>query len=283
MRKSMKKIALCFVLGLILSANTTVEAHYCHSHHYITYKDYFQEEQNFVNCDRHYAVKETTVYYYSSGGRSTYVTNTIFNEDGSVLVANCSNVKHIIYKNKHYFTFYKNKHYQIIDEQGNCLSLRNYKSMSEIAPNRFLVKYEKKYGIIDLNENIITPFKYKEFKPVGQNAFITKLNGYYGMIDSSNNILLKNEHDKIKELYETFLLKKYDKYGLADKQGRLILPVEYDKIKKLGEYILIEKNNKYGVLDSTGNIIAEPIYKKIRLERNNLEGKVAGNSWQSLL
>jgi len=279
----MKKIALCFVLGLILSANTTVEARYCHSHHYITYKDYFQEEQNFRNCDRHYAVKETTVYYYSSGGRSTYETSTIFNSDGTVLISECSNIKHITYQNKHYFILRKQNCYQIIDEQGFRLNQKAYKSMTEIAPNRLLVKYDGKFGVIDLNENTIVPIKYKKFERVGQNLFITKLNGYYGICDSSNNILVKNENDKISALYDTFIIENQNKYGLTDKNGKIILQLEYDKIKKLGEYILIEKNNKYGVLDSAGNIIAEPIYKKIRLERNHLEGKVAGNSWQSLL
>ena len=83
-------------------------------------------------------------------------------------------------------------------------------------------------------------------------------------------------------MYETLLLERQGKYGLVDKTGKTILPVEYDKIKKMEEYILIKKDDKYGVLDSFGNMIAEPIYKKIRLERNNLEGKIAGNSWQSL-
>ncbi len=278
----MKKVAIYLFLGLIFSGNCCAMAHHCSSHYYVTYKDYFQEEHNFANCDKHSMLKETTVYYYSNGSRRTYITNTIFNQDGSILESGCSNVKHIIYKNKHYFTFYKNKKYQILDEQGNYLSVKNYKSMKEIAPNRLLIKLDKKYGIIDLKENVITPIKYNKFEQFGQNLFLTKLNGYYGMCDNSNNILIKNEHDSIKPLYETFILKKYDKYGLADKNGKIILPVEYDKIKKLGEYILTEKDNKFGVIDSAGNIIAEPIYKKIRLNRNSLEGKLAKQNWQNL-
>lgn len=278
----MKKTIICCILGLILSSTLSAEAHHCHSHYYVTYKDYFQEEMNFANCNKHYAVKETTVYYYSNGTRRSYITSTIFNQDGSVLESDCSNVKHLVYNKKHYFTFYKNKKYQIIDEFGNYISVNNYKLMKELAPNRLLVKLDKRFGIIDLNNNIITPIKYKEFEQLEPNLFLTKLNGYYGLCDNSNNILIKNEHDKIKPLYETYLLKKYNKYGLTNKSGKLILPIEYDKIKKLGEYILIEKDGKYGVLDSFGNIIAKPIYKKIRLERNHLEGKLTGNYWQSL-
>lgn len=278
----MKKFVVCFILGLILTSNTAVEAHYCHSHYYVTYKDYFQEELNFVNCDKHYAVKETTVYYYSNGTRRSYVTSTIFNQDGSVLISGCSDLKHYVHNKKHYFTFYQNKKYQIIDEYGNYISLNNYKLMRDIAPNRLLVKLDKKYGIIDLNNNVITPIKYTSIEQVGPDLFLTKLNGYYGLLDASNNILIKNEHDKIKPLYETYLLKKYDKYGLADKNGNIILQTEYDDIEKLGEYILIKKDNKYGVLDSSGNVIAKPVYKKIRLERNNLEGKLAGNCWQNI-
>ncbi len=277
----MRKIVLCFIFSFILSANSAAEAHHCNSY-YVTYKDYYQEEQSFANCDKHYAIKETTVYYYSSGGRRSYETSTIFNSDGTVLVSDCSNVKHTTYKNRHYFIIRKQNCYQIIDENGYRINQRAYKSMVEVAPNRLLVKYDSKFGIIDLSENTIVPIKYKKIEQIGQNLFITKLNGYYGLCDNSNNILIKNDNDKISALYDTFVIENRNKYGLADKSGKIILPIEYDKIKKLGEYILIEKNNKYGVLDSFGNIIAEPIYQKIRLERNNLEGKIAGNSWQSL-
>lgn len=278
----MKRLAIFFILMIALNTNLPASAHHCSSHYYLTYKDYFQEEHNFADCNRHSMLKETSVYYYSNGTRRSYTTSTIFNEDGSVLESNCSNVKHIIYNKKHYFTFYKNKKYQILDENGNYLTVKDYKYMQEIAPNKLLVKLNKKYGIINLKEDVITPIKYKKFEQIGKNLYLTKLNVYYGMTDNSNNSLIKNEHDKIVPLYETFILKKYDKYGLSDKNGKIILPVEYDKIKKLGEYILVKKDGKYGILDSGGNIIAQPIYKKIRLERNSLEGKLHKNNWEKL-
>lgn len=279
----MKKRFICFISCILLSTNLSVEAHHCSSHYYVTYKDYFQEEHTFNNCKRHSLLKETTVYYYSNGTRRSYTTSTIFNQDGSILETGCSNVKHTIFDKKHYFTFYKNKKYQILDENGNYLSVKEYKSMQEIAPNKLLVKLDKKYGIIDLKENIITPIKYQKFEQIGKNLYLTKLNGYYGMSDDSNNIIIKNEHDSIKPLYETFVLKKYNKLGLVDKNGKTILPVEYDKIKKLGEYIIIKKDNKYGVIDSFGHIIAKPVYKKIRLERNSLKGKLYKNTWEQLV
>ena len=278
----MKKFVICFVLSLVLTGNTAVQAHHCGSCSYLVGKDYHQEEYTFQNCDRHSMLEETTVYYYSNGTRRYYRTSTIFNADGSVLDSGCSNVKHIVYNKKHYFTFYKNKKYQILDEHGNYLTVKNYKMMNEIAPNRLLVKLDKKYGIIDLNENIITPIKYKKFEQVGTNLFITKLNGYYGMTDNSNNILIKNEHDKIKPLYDVFVIKKYDKFGIVNKNGNIVLQTEYDKVKKIGEYIVVKKDGKYGVLDSTGEIISEAIYKKIRLNRNSLEVKLPKNSWKTL-
>ena len=279
----MKRFFICFILMILSSIYLPSEAHSCSSHYYVTYKDYYQEEQNFINCNRHSLLKETTVYYYSNGSRRTYTYSTIYNQDGSILESGCSNVKHLIYKNIHYFTFYKNGKYQVIDEKGNILTVKKYKQMKEVAPNKLLVKLEKKYGIIDLHDNIVVPIKYKKFEQVGKNLFLTKLNGYYGFTDDSNKIIVKNEYEKIKPLYETFLLKKYGKYGLVNKNGQIILQAEYDSIKKIGEYILIEKNNKYGVLDSAGNIIAEPIYKKIRLERNSLEGKLPKKTWATLL
>ena len=102
-RFGMKKFVACFVLGIILTASNVAEAHYCHSHYYVTYKDYFQEEQSFVNCDKHYILKETSVYYYSNGTRRSYIVQTIFNQDGSVLVSGCSEVKHFVYNKYNFF------------------------------------------------------------------------------------------------------------------------------------------------------------------------------------
>ena len=102
------------------------------------------------------------------------------------------------------------------------------------------------------------------------------------MADNSNNILIKNEHDKIKSLYDVFVIKKYDKFGIVNKNGKLILQTEFDSVKKLGEYILIKKDGKYGILDASGKIIAEPIYKKVRLNRNTIEVKLPKHSWKSL-
>lgn len=262
--------------------NITAEAHHCGSHYYVTYRDYFKEEQNFSNCDRHFLLKETSVYFYSNGTRRSYITNTIFNQDGSVLESNCSDVKHIIYNNKHYFTFYKNKRYQIIDEKGNVLTTKKYKKMNEIAPNRLLVKLDKKYGIIDLNEKIITPIKYDKFEQISEKVFITKLNGYYGILNSNNKILIKNEHDKISPIHDVFLTKKENKFGIVNKKGEIILQTEFDDIEKLKEYILIKKGGKYGILNSFGEIIANPTYKKIRLNRNILEGIVTKKEWKTL-
>ena len=276
----MKKFSFVLLLFFLLGLNSKVFAHHCYT--YVTYKDYYQEEHNFHNCDRHSLLKETTVYFYSNGARRSYITYTIFNKDGSILFSNCSNIRHLVYNNKHYFTFYKNKKYQIADEFGNYLSTKNYKMMDEIFPNKLLVKLNKKFGIIDLKENIIVPIKYSKFDNIGNGIFITKLNGYWGMIDYSNNILIKNEYEKISPLYETYLLKKYGKYGLADKNGNIILPAEYEDIKKLDEYIIVKKDSKYGVLDSNGEIITKPIYKKIRLNRNNLEGKLK-RDWMNIL
>ena len=278
----MKKIIFLTFFCIFLNFNIAAEAHHCHSHYYVTYKDYFQEEQNFNNCDRHFVVKETSIYYYSNGTRRSYTNSTIFNKDGSILESGCSDVKHIIYKNRHYFTFYKNKKYQIIDESGNYISIKKYKKMQEISQNRLLVKLDKKYGIIDLNENIIVPIKYDKFEQISDITFLTKLNGYWGILDINNNLLIKNEHDKISKLYDVFLVEKQNKYGIVNKFGEIILPVEFDKIKKLKEYILIEKDGKNGVLSPSGEIIAEPIYKKIRLNRNNLEGIVTKNEWKAL-
>ena len=278
----MKKIIFLTLFCIFLNFNIVAEAHHCHSHYYVTYKDYFQEEQNFVDCEKHYVLKETTIYYYSNGTRRSYTTSTIFNNDGSIVIANCRDVKHFIHNKKHYFTFYQNKKYNIMDENGKITSVKNYKTLEEVAPNRLLVKLDKKYGIIDLNENRIVPIKYQKFKKVGEDLFLTKLNGYYGLLNSSNKILVKNEYDKISPLYDTFLLKKEGNFGLANSSGQIILQPNCNKIKKFGEYILVKQGNRYGLLSSNGDFITDIDYKKIKLERNSLFGKTNKNIWEEI-
>ena len=102
------------------------------------------------------------------------------------------------------------------------------------------------------------------------------------MMDSSNNILIKNEYDKIKSLYDTYILKKFGDYGLADKNGEIILEPIFDKIKSLGEYILVKQGKYYQIYDSEGNLLTDKYYKKIKLNRNTLEGKQNDGVWSKI-
>lgn len=274
MKKNFVVLLFCF----LLFSNNSALAHHCHSH-YVTYRDYYQEDIAFHNCNKHYAIKETTTYYYSNGSRYTYVYSTIYNSDGTILEAGCRNLKHYIKDGKHYFTFYKNKKYNIMDETGKYLSFKNYKNMYEINNNKLLVKLNKRYGIIDLNENIIVPIKYKSIEKVGEDLFLTKLNGYYGFINSSNKILVKNEYDSIKQIHNIYKLKQDGKFGLANSKGEMILFSNCDKIKKIGEYILVKRNKEYGVFDADGNIIADIKYRKVNFERNTLYLQDSNKNW----
>ena len=293
----MKKILVCFLFSMIISANCTAFAAHNHSncrggyhnhYHrssssssnvYLVRKEFDEREEKFHNCNKHSLLTETTTNYYSDGTRRVYKYYTVLNEDGTTLISSATDIKHLIYDNKHFFIVKKNKSYKIMNEEGIEVSHRKYSSMTEIASNKLLVKNDKKFGIIDLTEKTIVPIKYKKFEQVGENLFLTNLNGYYGMMDYSNNILIKNEYDKIKQLHDSFLLKKYGKYGLANRFGEIVLPTEYDSIKKLGEYILVKKDKRFGVLDANSNWLGNVKYKKIRLERNVLEGRLDDNSW----
>ncbi|MBE7713118.1 MAG: WG repeat-containing protein [Cyanobacteria bacterium SIG26] len=280
----MKKFFVGFVLvGLLLNFGTICFASCRGSSScvYIVGKDFMQSEEKFLNCDKHFVVKDITTYLYSNGTRRTQVSATIYNLDGLVLESGCSDVEHYIYANKHYFSFYKDKKYQILDETGKINTVKNYKKMKVIVPNKFLVKLDKLYGVIDLYENTIIPIKYKSFEQIGQDLYLTKLNGYYGMINSSNKVLIKNEYDKIKPFYEIYVLKRKDQYGLANKHGEIILAPIYEKIKRCGEYIIVQKGKYYGVFDSTGNQLSPFIYKNIRLDRNTLQGKL-NSKWEDI-
>ena len=264
----MKKVFIGFIFLLALSAMLSVSAksshgaghhgpgchhaaphghHYSRGHYrgyynhssgstpvYIIKKEYSKSEQKFTNCSKHYAVVETMTYFYSDGTRRTYVNNTIYNSDGSVIIDNCQNIKHIIYKDNHYFVVRKGKICRLIDGEGNDISEKAYTSMDEVSPNRLLIRYNKQFGIIDLCGKSVVPAKYQKMIRVSRDVFVSKLNGYYGIIDVNNNVLVKNECEKIKPILDVLLLKKYGKYGLADTNGKIILKTEYDKIKKLG-------------------------------------------------
>jgi len=297
---SMKKIVLFVVLAMFCcpiaraanSSQCVNHSHghsYNHTHHsgssssstpvYLINKDSRTDEVKFPNCNKHYAITETTTNYYSDGTRRIFSNSTIYNSDGTVLISGCNSVKHIISDTKHYFIINKNKSYKIIDENAKILTTRKYTRMEEIEPNRILVKFDKKYGIIDLEENTIVPIKYKSFESKGHGIFLTKLNGYYGITDINNNTLVKNDCEKIKQVSDLFILKRYHKYGLADKTGKIILNPDYDKIKELGEYILVKKNGQYGIWNSDGENIAEIQYKSIKLHRNTLKGLTNRNVW----
>jgi len=285
----MKKIFILIVFLVFVYSGVEARPHsYNNYHHsssesrpvYLIGTDKHMTEQKFPGCDKHYVETETIINYYSDGTRRTYSNSTIFNSDGSVLVADCQSVKHVIYNNNHYFIVKKYKEgYKIIDSSANVLTKRNYSRMEEVSSNRILVKADKKYGIIDLQENIVIPVKYQKLEMKGDNIFLAKLNGYYGIIEINNNELIKCECEKIKQVYDVFILKKYGKYGLADMYGYTILEPKYDKIKKLDEYILVKNNDKYGVYDYKGEKVSDIQYKKIRLERNCLQGQIENNNW----
>lgn len=256
--------------------------HHSSSSSYLVRTDCYTNEHKFSDCDEHKMTSETVVSYYSDGRRYSHTRYTLMNKDGSIIEDNCTNASHLVNNKNHYFIFRKNKKYNLMRADGEMVSSRKYTSMKEIAPNRLLVRADKKYGIIDLDENTISPLKYKEIDEVSKNLFITKLNGYYGMMDSSNNILIKNEYDKIKPLYDTYILKKFGDYGLADKNGKIILEPIYDNIKSLGEYILVKQGKYYQVYDFNGNLLSNKHYKKIKLNRNTLEGKQNNGEWSKI-
>lgn len=292
----MKKFVLFLACTLVIGYGNAVFAHPHHGcHHryhyhgyysgsnvYVIRTDFNQTQSNFHNCNNRQLLTETTTHYLSNGGRRTYVNHTILNPDGTVFIANCSSVHHFIFNNKHYFIIKQGKYSKLLTEDGQQLNKRNYTYLKEIAPNRFLARYEKRYGIIDLEENLITPLKYNKFEQITDKLFISKLNGFYGLVDCYGNILFDNSYDKIKPLYDTFLLEKYNKYGLADMNGNLIAEVKYDKIKKLKEYILLKADKCYKVLDANGNFISDKSYKKIKIERNRLLGKTNDKYWEEI-
>ena len=250
---------------------------------YLVKTENHTDEVKFPNCSKHYAITETTTSIYSDGTRRSFSNSTIYNSDGTVLVADCKSIKHTIFEDKHYFIIRKNDGFKILDETGEVITKRNYSGMEELEPNHILVKRDKKYGIINLSEEIIVPIKYQKFEVVNKKILIAKLNGYYGIIDTDNKILIEPDCDSVKTLYDTIVLKRYHKYGLANLSGELIYDIKYDKIKKLGEYILIKKDNKYGVLDYKGNTIGEIKYKEIKLERNKLKGIINKNREPEIL
>lgn len=245
---------------------------------YLVKSEHSTSEQKFPNCEKHYVVVETTMNYFSDGTKRVITNNTIYNKDGSVVVSDCSYVNHILYNNNHYFIIAKNRGgYSIIDSAGNAVTKKSYSKIEEINENRFLVKYDKKYGIIDIKEKIIVPIKYQKFNQISKGVYITKLNGYYGIINTDNKILVKNDCERIKQLHDTVLIKRYGKFGLVNLEGQVIYNAEYDKIKKMDEYIVIKKDKAMRLLDAKGKEIINQDFKKFKFERNTLYGYTMDN------
>ena len=294
----MRKVYLFFLILFIFSSYVNAETNYSnithnnypnHSSHgsssnsvYIINRETRQDEIKFPDCNEHYVLQETIINHYSDGTKKTYTNSSLYNSDGSLIVSDCSEIKHIIYKNKHYFIITNQKGTQILNSQAKKITTRKYSSINEIAENRLLVRYDKRYGVIDLDENIIIPIKYQGLEENGHNILIAKLNGYYGIVDINNNTLIDCDCEKIKTLFDTIIIKRYNKYGLTDLNGKIILGIEYDKIDKLGEYITVKNNNKYKIYDYSGKLITEKQYKKFKLKRNHLFGFNDKNIWENI-
>ena len=250
---------------------------------YLINQTFSKEEQKFPDCDKHYAVTEITTNIYSDGTKRVLTKSTIYNSDGSVLVENCQNVKHVIEGNDHYFLIRNNKGYQIINSSGEVISSRKYPNMDLLNPSRIVVRYNKRYGIIDLHENVIVPIKYQKLENVGKDMFKTKLNRYYGLIDVNNKVFVDDTCDSIKPLFDTYLIKREHKYGLVGLDGHEIMPVMFDKIKPFGGYILVKNGERYGILDVNGYPMSKIEYKKVKLERNQIKCLTGDNHWIYLL
>ena len=272
-------ILACFGLSCI-----RVDAHSNHSRPvYLVQKDYSKNEYKFQNCTKHSLIKETTVYLYSNGTRNTHNNYSVINNDGSLLLNECSKISHAIHNEKHFFIFYKNKKYQLMDETGNFITVKKYTKMEQIAQNKLLVCFNKKYGIIDFDENVVVPIIYKSITQTDKNLFLTKLNGYYGLIDADNKTILKNEYDKIKIMPEIFIIKKDKKFGILNKNGEMVINPEYDAIKDFGEYLSVKKDGKFGVINTKGKKISNVCYKKIKQDHNVLFGQLNSKNWVKIL
>lgn len=285
----MKKILayitmLCFISAPVVakcSCSSNHSHNHCnHSHssssshdsNYLVNTEYRKEEQKFQNCSNHYAITEIRTDYYSNGQRHVYKNSTIYNSDGTILIANCRNFEHIIYNNKHYFIVQKDGKYGIYSSFGKKISNKNYSRLKYLKDNRILACIDKKCGIIDLEENIVVAIKYQKLINTGKDVFITKLNRYYGLIDVDNNVILKNNCEKIKQKGEFIVVKKYKKYGLYSFDGKKILDIKHQKIKILNGYILLKKDNEYGAINIETGCKSNIEFKKIKAIRNTLYG-----------
>ena len=280
----MKKLSL-FIAIIVISGITTPtfahahRVHYSGHYHYhstptyLVKSEYKKEQMHFPNCSEHILITETNTNYYSNNSQYVYTFYTIMTKNGKVLEEGCTDVNHFVYNKKHYFIVKKNRIYRIIDGYGNTISKRQYSYMNKIGPNKILVKSNKKYGIIDIYENILIPIKFKEFKEKGNNLYITKLNGYYGIVDKKScTQIIKNQYDKIEQIFDIFVLKKCGKYELLDINGNKLSNKTYEKIKNIDEYIIGYTKNNCDIYNSTGKLISSNKYSKVRLKRNTLEG-----------
>ena len=176
-----KKIFI--ILALLLTVNS-VQAHPRHYNYgygysgcsncvYLLKSDFYQKTQTLPDCEDHSILIDTTINYYSNGAKRTYSTYSVVdNKKETIILSDYLDIKHVLVNNKHYFLAKNGREYKILNGKGHVIGSRQYSTMKEIAPNRFLVSINKLYVIIDINENIIAPIKYKSIEQLNKNLFM---------------------------------------------------------------------------------------------------------------
>lgn len=263
----MKRFVIILFLMLFISGNSAyARPHHHHCGHYYhsscshcynrpiypIWKSVSTSEVPIKNCKKHSLECETTIIDYSDNTRRTLKNYTLFDENGNIIIDNCSYIEHIVYKNKCYFIvrYYDGKvKYKIIQGNNQSDDLTTYSKLTYLKENRLLATKNNYRGIIDLSGNEIIPIQYTSLQELGKGVYKAKINGAYGVLSVD---------------------------------GKVLVPCECDKIKKLGTYYQIKMDNKWGIMDLNGKILAPIKYKDVKLKKNKLYVKEFGCKWCEL-
>jgi hypothetical protein len=131
-----------------------------------------------------------------------------------------------------------------------------YNSISQVAPNRFLVSTNNKWGIVDSLDRVIVPLVYDKYF----NGAVKK-GEKWGFIGNNDTTSVRLVYDEIvpEIVGEMWGVRRDRKWGLVNKMGISVTEVTFDTLMYSGGSMLaVRRGRKWGYLNDKG-IVSIPI------------------------
>lgn len=171
--------------------------------------------------------------------------------------------------------------FHVMDEQGNILTSKAYRFLSDYQEGRAKATIELKgierYGYLDLQGREVIPFQYQSASDFKEGKAVVQMEkGKYALIDLEGRILQIYPYAFVGDLGEgllAFQVEENEKYGFIDLKGNIIILPKYTGVQPFTEGRSIvnmgeDYIDKYGLIDKYGHFVLLPIYDDMYLLRN---------------